>query len=107
MRFGTSALGSVLFIPSGSPPIVGVKGTPEVADSTPPTCHPETTHAAPEFNVGMGISYVKFASRLWLTLKSERPRLILGLNHRGLDIEFRYSSPTRLPDEVSIAFPQV
>ena len=35
-------------------------------------------------------------------LKSESPRFNLGLKNSGLEIEFVYSSPTRLLDEVSM-----
>src|SRR6267154_4984820 len=107
-KFGTSIFGSVLFTPRASPPKPGVNGTPVLASKTPPISHPLRTHpVAPWAHFGAPISQVKFTSKLWATLKSARPRFILGLNHKGLAIEFEYSSPTRLPDDVSIVLPQV
>src|SRR5438309_4897371 len=100
--------GSVLFTPSVSPPIPGVNGTPEVAANTPPICHPPRSHpSVPELHLGVPNCQEKVISRLWVTLKSESPRFSLGLNQRGLAMEFVYSSPTRLPEEVSKDLPHV
>ncbi len=40
-------------------------------------------------------------------LKSDTPRFCLMLNHGGLEMEFKYSSPTMLLEEESMLFPQV
>src|SRR5215471_17470186 len=96
-RFGTSIFGSVLSTPSASPPMPGVKGTPVLASSTPPSCHPPSAHASiPDAHLGVPSSQVKLISRFCAMLKSESPRFNLGLKNSGLEIEFVYSSPTKL-----------
>src|SRR5438132_10725428 len=100
--------GSILFTPRASPANPGVNGTPVLASNTPPTCHPPNAHAfTPCAHFGVLNSYVQFISTLWATLKSAKPRFNPMLNHNGLEIEFEFSSPTKLPDEVSIVLPHV
>src|SRR6266699_4051787 len=103
-----STLGSVLPTPRESPANPGVKGTPVVASNTPPSCQPLSAHTPnPIFHLGAPSTQVYFTFKLWLTLSSARPRFKLRSKNSGLEMEFVYSSPTMLPEPVSMVLPQV
>src|ERR1700680_1568077 len=67
--------------PKGSPPIIGVVGTPELYLTIPPSCHPPNADLANPFHdCGVGIAQRALKASVCLTLKSEGPRSWCGAN---------------------------
>src|ERR1700730_2970331 len=76
------AQSSELKVPFGSKPVakVGVNGMPVLAVNITPSCHPSVKkRAGPVIDFGEGSSQRPLITRVRATLKSDRPRLTLGL----------------------------
>src|SRR6202040_2235562 len=105
------AQSSELNVPFGSPPVpnVGVNGMPVLAVNIIPSCQPSVKkRAGPVMDFGEGSSHRPLITSVRATLKSDRPRLALGLKKKlGLAIEFPNASPATVAELVSILRPQV
>src|SRR5205807_5814050 len=105
------AMGAELSCPIGSPPMPdrAQTGTPLLACTIPPNCHPLAIHpAGPENTLAIGTSYRTLTVKLRPTLKSESPRTILKSHHGVMAERFDAKlSPAKLPDDVSMLLPQV
>src|SRR5579864_4375724 len=101
-RSGKSA-GSVLFWPSGSPPIRTVKGTPVLALRIPPSCQPPVNHAPTAFDkCGLGTVQMVLKVKLCLMSKSQGPCRPCALAKVIREVmELRKGSPSCAPEPSS------
>src|SRR5438477_5065975 len=102
LRSGKSH-GSVLFCPSGSPPISRVKGTPVLALRIPPSCQPPVNHAPTALEMwGLGTFQMVLKVKLCLMSKSQGPCLPCALANSGSEgMELRKGSPNCAPEPSS------
>src|SRR5205807_9512665 len=94
---------------SPSTPSSGQRGTPELAWTMPPNCHPRTTQpAGPPNDFGTGTSQRASIVKVRLKLKSESPHTIRRSHHGMVGLKSAEKlSPAKLPEEVSMVLPQV
>ena len=79
-------MGSPLSCPIGSPsmPSNVHRGVPSLTSKTAPSPHPLAIHpAGPENDAGVGTFHNPLMTRLRVTLKSERP-LVMLMSHHGM-----------------------
>src|ERR1700694_1753520 len=102
MRSGTS-YGSLLSVPSGSPPMTGVKGGPELACHVP-TARQSLSSQACESAAGEGKSTVRCTETVCAILKSEGPCASRRSYQGKLEIEFENWSPATVAEPLSRLF---
>src|ERR1700686_4510274 len=75
-KLGTNPVSSS-FVPTGSPPKIGVNGCPVLALYRATSCHPPNAHSGSlEPFCGPGTSHVALTTSVCATLKSESPRVV-------------------------------
>src|ERR1700676_967649 len=94
--------------PKGSPPMMGVVGTPELYLTIPPICHPPSADLANPFHdCGVGMAQRVLMARVWATLKSEGPRSECGANQYNELRPCWNVSPAIVDELSSMDLPQV